>query len=79
VESDQSPVKLKINYDFFKVAIMIISGLLSCVVFMFATFATKGEMIDRRESDAASLSIIRDDVRELRKDVKEILKHTRGN
>ena len=77
MDADQSPFKIKVDHNFFKTFMLIISSSVTVVVFAFSTFATKTEVSEAKRHDENTISHIREDVKELRQDVKELLKHVR--
>ncbi len=75
MQSNERPVKMQFEFWQFVTSLVVLA--VSVVVFTFGTFATKSEVEAAAKADEKIQNIVRDDIREIKQDVKELLKNSK--
>lgn len=75
MEPGSNPEKLHIEFWQFVTSLVVLA--VSVVVFTFGTFATKSEVEAANKADEKIQNIVRDDIKEIKQDVKELLKNSK--
>lgn len=75
MEPGSNPEKLHI--EFWQFVLSLVGMSTAVIIFTFATFATKTEVEAANKADEKIQNIVRDDIKEIKQDVKELLKNSK--